>query len=580
MYITKSISNGGKMKPSYLPAKTALKIFFIITLVIQSSALFSEEYSKQSLIIKFKQGTELFRDARLYAPKSLSENLVAGSVNMNRNSALNIFMQQCNILTLKALKPDADMTPLHGGIERIFIIEINPGAVSIETARDYISKNLQIEYAEFDYIGYGGGYFGGSNFSQNTSLVPNDPSFGNQWGLRNTGQTINGVAGTSGGDINAVNAWDITTGTNLIVSILDSGMPLTHPEFSGRMLQGYDYANNDNNPTDDHGHGTNVGSIVGAKGNNGSLMAGVNWNCRIIPVKILNASNSGQYSWFASGITYAVDNGAKVLNMSVGGQSYSQAMADAVTYAFNNGRIVVACMMNNNNNVTYYPAGLNNVIAIGAINNRMFRAVPFCWGGGSSFGSHIDFAAPGEMILGLVYNNPNSTNYWCGTSQATPMTAGVISLLLGVNPSLTFNDIYNALKNSARDQVGPANEDTPGFDNYFGWGLIDSRGALNQVIGIMPISTIVPDKFGLKQNYPNPFNPVTKIRFDISKGGENAKLTVYNSNGQQVAVLVNEVVSAGTYEIEFNAGNYASGIYYYKLESGKLSDMKKMVLVK
>ena len=570
------------MKPSYLFNNLFSKIFtaFLLLIVMQASTVLSDEYSNSTLIIKFKQGTELFREAREFTPKNLSESLEAGSQKISRNSVLNIFMQQCNIRTIRAVKPDADFTPLAGGIERIFIIEINSGNTTIENAREYISRNLQVEYAEFDHIGYSAGYFAGYNTTQNSSVVPNDPSFSNQWGLRNTGQTINGVAGTSGGDINAVNAWDITTGTNVLVAILDSGMPLGHPEFSGRLVQGYDYANNDNDPTDDQGHGTNVGSIVGAKGNNGSLMAGVNWNCRLMPVKILNSSNSGFYSWFVSGITYAVDNGAKVLNMSVGGQSYNQGLADAVTYAYNNGRIVVACMMNNNNNVTYYPAGLSNVIAIGAINNRMFRAVPFCWGGGSSYGPHIDFAAPGEMILGLVYNNPNTTSYWCGTSQATPMTSGVISLLFSVNPSLTYNDVYNALKNSARDQVGPPGEDTPGFDNYFGWGLIDSRGALNQVIGIEPISTNVPDKFELMQNYPNPFNPVTRIRFDIAKGGENAKLTVYNSTGQQVAVLVNEVVSAGTYEVEFSAGNYASGIYYYKLESGKYSDMKKMVLVK
>lgn len=555
-------------------------IFFTVLLLTINLRVYSEEYNSNTLIIKFKPGTALLTEARTFTPKNHSESLDISSGLLNSNSELKLFMQQCSILRIKAAKPDADLTPLAAGMERIFIIEINTTAVTIENARNYMLQSLQVEYAEFDHIGYGGGYFAGYNSMQQSSLIPNDPSFGNQWGLRNTGQTINGVTGTPGGDINAVNGWDITTGTNVIVSILDSGMPLSHPEFSGRYLQGYDYANNDNNPTDDQGHGTNVGSIAGAKGNNGSLMAGVNWNCRIIPVKILNSSNSGFYSWFVSGITYAVDNGARVLNMSVGGQSYSQALADAVTYAFNNGRIVVACMMNNNNNVTYYPAGLSNVIAIGAINNRMFRAVPFCWGGGSSYGPHIDFAAPGEMILGLVYNNPNSTSYWCGTSQATPMAAGVISLLLSVNPALTYNDIYNALKNSARDQIGPANEDTPGFDNYFGWGLIDSRGALNQVIGIEPISTIVPENFGLKQNYPNPFNPVTKIRFDIAKGGENAKLTVYNSAGQQIAVLVNETVKAGTYEVEFNAGMYSSGVYFYKLESGKFIEMKKMVLVK
>jgi hypothetical protein len=558
------------MKPSYLLTSISQKIILFIAFILflQAAVLSAEEYSNKTLIIKFKQGTELLRQARIYTPKNISESLIAGSINMNRSSELNLFMNQCNIYSIKAVKPDAELTPLAGGMERIFIVEINNAVRTIEKTREYISQNTQIEYAEFDYIGYAGGNFAGYNSTKSKSVIPN------------TGQTINGFTGTPGGDINAVNAWDVSTGTNVIVSILDSGMPLSHPEFAGRLLQGYDYANNDNNPTDDQGHGSNVGSIVGAKGNNGSLMAGVNWNCRIIPVKILDANNSGFYSWFVSGITYAVDNGAKVLNMSVGGSSYSQPLADAVTYAFNNGRIVVACMMNNNNNITYYPAGLSNVISIGAINNRMQRAVPFCWGGGSSYGPHIDFAAPGEMILGLVYNNQNTTSYWCGTSQATPMVTGIISLLIGANSSLTFTQVYDALKNSARDQVGPANEDTPGFDNYFGWGLVDSRGALNQVIGIEPISTIVPDKFGLKQNYPNPFNPVTKIQFDITKSGESSKLRVFNSVGQQITVLVNEVLTAGTYEVEFNAANYASGIYYYKLESGKFSDMKKMVIVK
>lgn len=556
-----------------------LNLIFIITALLYANNLYSLEYSSNTLIVKFRSNSALLKEARELTPKNHTEYLSAASVNLLKNIQLSAFLQKNGIAAIKAVKPDAGLNPLAGGIERIFILFLNEG-VNPEIARLFISKNPAIEYAELDYIGYAGGEQAGFNFSGSSTVIPNDPSFGSQWGLRNTGQTINGVAGTAGGDINAINAWDVTTGTNIIVSVLDSGIPLTHPEFSGRLLQGYDYANNDNDPTDDQGHGTNVSSIVGAKGDNSSLVAGVNWNCRIIPVKILNSSNSGQYSWWVSGITYAVDNGAKVLNMSVGGSGYSQALADAVTYAYTNGRIVVACMMNNNNNVTYYPAGFSNVISVGAINNRMFRAVPFCWGGGSSYGSHIDFTAPGEMILGLVYNNQNQTSYWCGTSQATPMVTGTVSLLLGVNNTLTFTQVYNALKNSARDQVGPSNEDTPGFDNYFGWGLIDSRGALNQVIGIEPISSEVPQSFSLSQNYPNPFNPATKIRFEIPNGGENAVMKLYNAEGKLVKVLVNETLKAGVYEIELDARNMSSGVYFYSLSTGRYSDMKKMILVK
>ncbi len=558
-------------------------LFIVIIVLFASLSINAEDgmnYSKSTLIIKFKAGTELLAGARELTPKNYHDRLVFSDPRVETSSgSLSRFMEKNFIRSIWAAKPDADLSPLPGGMERIFIIELF-NLAPIESIQFRIAGNPQIEYAEFDHIGS----LSGQPSAQSFTIIPNDPSFTSQWGLRNTGQVINSIAGTPGGDINAVNAWDITTGSsNLKIAVLDSGIPLGHPEFAGRLLQGYDYANNDNNPTDDHGHGTNVASIIGAKGNNNSLMAGVNWNCKIIPIKILAADGTGFYSWWVSGITYAVDNGAKVLNMSVGGSSTNAALSDAVIYAQNNGRIVVACMMNNNNNVTYYPAGFANVISIGATNNRNQRAVPFCWGGGSSFGPHIDFAAPGEMILGLNHNNQNSTNYWCGTSQATPMTVGTISLMLSVDSTLTLSQIYNTLKASARDQVGPPGEDTPGFDNYFGWGLINARGALDLLIGITQISTTVPESFSLYQNYPNPFNPATKIRFDVPSSGSNGSITrivVFDAAGRKVETIVNKQLTPGTYETDWNASGFTSGVYFYRLENGKFMDVKKMILIK
>ncbi|MFA7361937.1 MAG: S8 family serine peptidase [Candidatus Kapaibacterium sp.] len=549
-------------------------IALILLLTIFSGNVQAQNHSDNTLIIKFISGSQTLNLAREICPEDIGSVYKPGSSNNDKSKAFDKFMTENFISSIKAVKPDATLKTLPGGIERIFIVSVSDKTL-LKKAYDKISKNGEIEYTEYDFIGSGSGKPYGEN-----SFTPNDPSFGNQWGLRNTGQVIGGITGTSGGDVNALNAWDVTTGSNLIVSVLDTGMPLSHPEFSGRLLQGYDYVNNDNDPTDDQGHGTNVASIMAAKGNNGSLVAGVNWNCRIIPVKILNSSNLGQYSWWISGITYAVDNGAKVLNMSVGGSSYSQSLSDAVTYAYTNGRIVVVCMMNNNNNIPYYPAAFfNNVIAIGAINNRMERAVPFCWGGGSSYGSHISFTAPGEMILGLSYNNPSTTNYWCGTSQATPIAAGVVSLLLSKNSTLSFSQIYNALKVSARDQVGPPAEDTPGFDNYFGWGLIDARGALNQVVGITNISEVIPDNFSLSQNYPNPFNPNTVISFQLT-GNSNVVIKVYDVQGREVQTLVNERMNAGTYEVDFEGRELNSGVYIYQMRAGNFSEAKRMLLVK
>jgi len=553
---------------------SAIIIFFICI----SSSFSNDNYSNVSLIIKFKHNSSFLPQLRKITPRNLSDILQSSDKLLDKYIPVKDFLLNNFIRSIKAVKPDATLTQLPGGIERIFIVEINTSE-TVENVKTLLLTNPEIEYAELDYVGYGEGT------ESSTSIIPNDPSFSSQWGLRNTGQSIGGFSGTPGGDINAVNAWDVTTGSpNLKISILDSGIPLTHPEFSGRLLPGYDFANNDPDPTDDQGHGTNVSSIAGAKGNNSSLVAGVNWNSKIIPVKILDNNNSGFYSWWVSGITFAVDNGAKVLNMSVGGSSFSSSLQDAVTYAYSNGRIVIVCMMNNNNNVVYYPAGFSNVIAIGATNNRNQRAVPFCWGGGSSYGPHIDFTAPGELILGLVYNNPNTTSYWCGTSQATPMVTGTVSLLLSADSTLTFTQIYNALKNSARDQVGPPGEDTPGFDNYFGWGLINARGALNLVIGIQPISNIIPDRFLLHQNYPNPFNPATKIKFEIPSidnvNKENVQVKIFDILGREIETLVNEELKPGVYEISVNASNLPSGTYFYKLSTGEFTETKKLVVVK
>lgn len=280
----------------------------------------------------------------------------------------------------------------------------------------------------------------------------------------------------------------------------------------------------------------------------------------------------------------AADSGAKVLNMSLGG-GFSQGLKDAVTYANSSGSIVVACMMNNNNSVPYYPAAFDSVIAIGAINNQNKRAVPFCWGGGSSYGSHIDFCAPGEMILGINAFNPNQTNYWCGTSQATPMVSGLISLMLGLNPNMTFNQVYDLIKQNAVDRIGPPAEDSIGFDSYFGWGRINAQATLNSVpVSVISYSSNIPDNFSLHQNFPNPFNPVTKIRFDITSGDktneQDVKLVVYDVLGKEVMTLVSEKLSGGSYEVNWNAGKNSSGMYFYTLRAEDFNETKKMTVIK
>jgi murein DD-endopeptidase MepM/ murein hydrolase activator NlpD len=468
-----------------------------MNLLIGPNMLFAEaskeikEFHSDRIIIKFKENSQILAYVRNSVPR-FTPYKIKRSDDSIIGTPLFSFLSSNEINSLRPVKWDANYNKLPGGVERIFVAELNQ-KTNVDRVRQSLSQMDEIEYVEPDYIGNGDGVEIKMQISDRINQMavsmsdPNDPEFSQQWGLRNTGQTIGNVAGKTGADINILPAWDITTGSDeIILAILDSGMPQDASEFSGRLLEGYDFVNDDNDPTDDHGHGTNVISIAAATGNNGIGIAGIDWKCKILPLKILDENNNGLYSWWVEALIFATDNNAKIINISAGGSSESSSLRDAVTYASSKDVIVVASMMNTNSEDTFYPAAYEDVIAVGATNNLDQRAVPFCWGGGSNLGNHIDFVAPGNWILGLSHTNPEETSFWCGTSQATPMVTGVISLLLSINEKLTHQQIIEAVKQSAKDQIGSANEDVQGWDKYYGWGRIDAQAALNHILTTQP----------------------------------------------------------------------------------------------
>ncbi len=398
---------------------------------------------------------------------------------------------EARLARLKQLRPVKSdiatrMRPLPGGVERIFVAEIADGENLEDVLRD-LATNPDVEYAEHDYVMHIDEAEPPSARVMNlVPLDPGDPFFYMQWGLQNTGQFYGGYAGMPGMDVNAVPAWDITTGdSSTILAILDTGIALNSPEFEGRILPGYDFVNSDNIPVDDYGHGTKMAGVAAAAGGNGILIAGMNWNCRILPVKILNSKGSGLYSWFVEGITFAVDHGARVISISSGGTAADSTLADAITYAQSRGAIIIASMGNANSETPDYPAAYPGVIAVGAINNRGRRAAPFSCtnSGGSNYGNHISFVAPGDSITSLDYNDVwmLAPGPGCGTSDAVPFVSGLVSLMFAINPTLNYQQVYAALKAGARDQIGLASEDTPGWDKYYGWGLIDAYKSLQAV---------------------------------------------------------------------------------------------------
>jgi large repetitive protein len=317
----------------------------------------------------------------------------------------------------------------------------------VDAAIAKLQQDPRVRYAEPNYV-------------ITIAALPNDPAFGNTWGLNNTGQTINGSPGTPDADIDAPEAWNVTTGSsNVTVAVIDTGVDWSHPDLSSRIWinpgencpgcrndgidndhngfvddwHGWDFANNDNNPTDDHGHGTHVAGTIGAAGNNGTGVAGVNWNVKIMPVKFLNAQGSGTDANAVSAILYAAQNGADVMNNSWADNVYSQALADAITVADQHNSLFVAAAGNNgtdNDSSPTYPASYDmpNVVAVAATDNTDNRAF-FSNVGRRS----VDLGAPGVDIYSTWPGG--GYQYLSGTSMATPHVAGAAALEKAAFPS-------------------------------------------------------------------------------------------------------------------------------------------------
>jgi subtilisin family serine protease len=363
----------------------------------------------------------------------------------------------------------------------------------VESVVQTLKSMPEVEYAEPNYIYY----------ALNT---PNDPSFDQLWGLENTGQS----GGSAGADISAVQAWDVTTGSDqVLVGIVDTGIDYTHEDLADNIYRnpGEDAWANPNDPSsgngidddgngmvddwigwnfidetnvakDDNMHGTHVAGTVGAIGNNGKGVVGVNWKVKLMPLKFLGYDGSGTTEDAIEAIIYATDMGAKVLNNSWGGGAYSQALLDAIKYANDKGVLFVVAAGNDgtNNDVTpTYPANydVENVISVAASDRADQRAL---WGSGGDGGNDCGFncssamaatpgsnygpktvhlAAPGKEIYSSV---PGGYSTLSGTSMATPHVVGAAALLLARDPSLTAVQLKQVLMNSV--DVLPAFEKT------------------------------------------------------------------------------------------------------------------------
>lgn len=325
------------------------------------------------------------------------------------------------------------------GLQRVKL----PVGTDLNIAIQKFKADPSVAYAEPNYI-------------RMINYVPNDQYINNQWAIEKT---------------NAEQAWDISKGDpTLVVAIIDSGIDSDHTEFAGRIVAPYNVATQTsgmNAVLDDVGHGTHVAGIVSASINNGIGIAGIAGNSKIMPIK---AGDNGYFydSDLAAAIYYAVDHGARVINMSLGGPGASLTLQSAIDYALSHNVVVAAAAGNEGDalNEPDYPAAFDGVISVGATDQNDAPA------SFSNHGSYVKISAPGVNIFSTTptyYTTDFQADYdyASGTSMATPEVAGLAALILSIKPSLNAEQVAQLIYENAKDIQ------SPGWDEFTGYGRID-----------------------------------------------------------------------------------------------------------
>jgi thermitase len=301
--------------------------------------------------------------------------------------------------------------------------------------------------------------------------VPNDPRFSEQWPPDNTGQT----GGTPDADLDGPEAWDVETGdASVIVAVLDSGADQDHEDLIGNLVPGFDFGDDDNDPEDPIGHGTQAAGLVAARGNNATGVAGLCWTCSIMPLKVFADTGASSDEILADAIRYAADNGASVISMSLQGYpDWSQTLVDAVDYAHGLGTVSVSAAGNEGTYRASSPAFFPNVVSVGATDHDDVRFL--------NYGDHAELSAPG--LSTLTTDLEDTYSLFSGTSAACPHAAGVAGLLVSNDPGLHVNELRYLLRLGAEDGVGAPSEDTPGWDSFMGFGRVNANDALAMIDG-------------------------------------------------------------------------------------------------
>jgi len=417
------------------------------------------------------------------------------------------------------------------------------------------------------------------NGTTQVSTVPNDPSFTTLYGLNNVGQT----GGTTDADIDAPEAWNVTTGSSAtIVAVIDTGIDYTHPDLAANIwtnpgeiagngvdddhngfvddVHGYDFVNNDGDPMDDHSHGTHVSGTIGAVGNNGTGIAGVNWNVSLMALKFLDASGSGSTADAIRAINYATmmrttyGVNVRVTSNSWSGGSYEVGMLDAINAGGSAGIMFVAAAGNSATNTDAspsYPAAYDSpaIVSVAATDSTDSLA----WF--SNYGAtSVDLAAPGVDIYSTLPGNRYGT--MSGTSMATPHVAGVAALALAVDPSLSVAQ----LKSRLLDNVDPV---ASLLGKTVSGGRLNAANVVNAVAAHGPTVAIVSSRSSLNRG------ETSTITFSLSSPSADFTASDVSAAG---GTLSNFTGSGDLYTATFTPASGIDGYATITVASGNFTD--------